>query len=200
MGSGQSARKLTVTNEDEIGVIKVSNSLVQRIAQREKAKASEEAASDARTPTTPAEYSPAPPATTFVPPATPNSTPGHPVYYYPELTMSAHQIQQQKEQELKQQEQYWRRRLQNVDDSYQKINRILTEEYQKTLAETSPATAGQSTAGIQSTVQPCIENSSKVLKCFQSHPKETLACSSLVEEFSNCVWNVHYTHAIKARS
>lgn len=143
MGSGQSARKLTVTNEEEIGVIKVSNSLVQRIAQREKEKASESSLN--AVPTTPDQHpTPPPPSAMTVPPAASNGHPasGHPVYYYPELTMSAHQIYQQKEQELKQQEQYWHRRLQNVDDSYQKINRILAEEYQKTTAETS-AKAGE---------------------------------------------------------
>lgn len=132
MGSSQSARKLTITNEEETGVIKLSNSLVQRIAQKEKEKAES---------TTPGQY-PTPSSATTVSPAASNATFGHPVYYYPELTMSAHQIQQQKEQELRQQEQYWRGRLQSVDDSYQKINRILAEEYQKTIAETS-AKAGE---------------------------------------------------------
>lgn len=134
MGSGQSTRKLTITNEEEIGVIKVSNSLVQRIAQGEREKANEPPLNVK--PTMPAQYPTPPPATT-VPPVASNAVSGPTVYYYPELTMSAHQIQQQKEQELKQQEQYWRRRLQNVDDSYQKINHILTEEYQKAIAETS---------------------------------------------------------------
>ncbi|XP_032682178.1 uncharacterized protein LOC116849296 [Odontomachus brunneus] len=198
MGSGQSARKLTITNEEEIGVIKVSNSLVQRIAQREKQKV-QESSSDAAPTATPGQHSTPPPSATTAPPAPSNVAPEHPVYYYPELTMSAHQIYQQKEQELKQQEQYWHKRLQNVDDSYRKINRILAEEYQKTIAETSAKT-GQNIADIQDTMQPCLENSNKVLKCFQNHPKETLACSSLVQEFSNCVWNVHYTHAIQTRS
>lgn len=145
MGSGQSARKLTITNEEDIGVIKLSNSLVQRIAQGERAKANEPPPDPK--PTIPVQHPtpppppPSPSATTVVPPVTSNS--GYPVYYYPELTMSAHQIQQQKEQELKQQEQYWRRRLQNVDDSYQKINRILADEYQKAIAETSFAKAGE---------------------------------------------------------
>lgn len=59
---------------------------------------------------------------------------------------------------------------------------------------------GQEIADAQGTIQPCLQNSTKVLKCFQDHPKETLRCSSLVEEFSNCIWNTHYTHVIKARS
>lgn len=58
----------------------------------------------------------------------------------------------------------------------------------------------QKTVDIQDAVQPCLEGSNKVLKCFQDHPKETLKCSNLVEEFSNCVWNVHYTRVIEARS
>lgn len=59
---------------------------------------------------------------------------------------------------------------------------------------------GQKTVNVQGTVQPCLDGSNKVLKCFQDHPEEILKCSNLVEEFSNCVWNLHYTRVIEARS
>lgn len=59
---------------------------------------------------------------------------------------------------------------------------------------------GQKNANVQCTVQPCLENSNKVLKCFQDHPKEALKCSNLVDEFSNCVWNKHYTRMLETRS
>lgn len=58
--------------------------------------------------------------------------------------MSAHHVQQQKEQELRQQDEYWRKRLQNLDESYQRINRVLDEEYKKASSETTGAKAGES--------------------------------------------------------
>ncbi|CAL1677674.1 unnamed protein product [Lasius platythorax] len=195
MGSGQSARKLTISNEEEVGVIKVSNAIVQRLAQRDGSEIGESSA-DTR-PDSPKIQHPVPPPSA-VPPAI-AATSGQPVYY-PELTVSALQMQQHMEQELKRQDQYWHRRLQNLEEGYQKINRILEDEYKKAVSETSTPKTGQKTVDIQGAVQPCLEGSNKVLKCFQDHPKETLKCSNLVEEFSNCVWNVHYTRVIEARS
>lgn len=136
MGSGQSARKLTISNEEEVGVIKVSNAIVQRLAQRD-----DESSTDTR-PNSPNKR-PAPPSAP-VPPAT-AVIPGQPVHY-PELTLSALQVQQQMEQELKKQDQYWHRRLQNLEEGYQKINHILEDEYKKAVNETSTAKTGESLA------------------------------------------------------
>lgn len=197
MGSGQSSRKLTISNEEEIGVIQVSNALVQRLgnAQREKSGTGE-SSSETVGPGTPLQRPP-PPAATTVTSQTPDTP--QPVYYYPEITISALQMQQQKEQELKQQEQYWQRRLQNLENGYQKVTRVLEEEYKKAIEETS-VPAGQQSIDIQGIIQPCLDNSSKIVKCYQDHPKETLKCSSLVEEFSNCVWNMQYRRVIETRS
>jgi MICOS complex subunit MIC19 len=195
MGSGQSARKLTISNEEEVGVIKVSNAIVQRLAQGARTRTDRESSDIIGTPI----QRPTPPSATTVTPQASELASGQPVYYS-ELTMSALQVQQQMEEELKQQDQYWQKRLQNLEDGYQKVNRVLKDEYKKATSEISVAKSGQKIVDVQSTVQPCLENSNKVLKCFQDHPKETLKCSNLVEEFSNCVWNVHYTRMIETRS
>lgn len=143
MGSGQSARKLTISNEEEVGVIKVSNAIVQRLAQGERLRARGESPSDTRPGASPIQH-PAPPgATTVASQASQEATPGQPVYYYPELTMSALQMQQQMEEELKRQDQYWQRRLRNLEDGYQKINRTLEDEYKKAASETSVAKPGE---------------------------------------------------------
>lgn len=199
MGSGQSARKLTISNEEEVGVIKVSNAIVQRLAQqRDGSEVNESSSTDVKSDSSKVQQPVPPSATPPSPPLLP-ATSGQPVYY-PELTVSALQMQQHMEEELKKQDQYWHRRLQNLEEGYQKINRVLENEYRKAINETSPTKTAQKTVDIQGAVQPCLEGSNKVLKCFQDHPKETLKCSNLVEEFSNCVWNVHYTHVIEARS
>ncbi|XP_012232006.2 MICOS complex subunit MIC25 [Linepithema humile] len=193
MGSGQSARKLTISNEEEIGVIKVSNAIVQRLAQSERSGIGESSSDRSSTPL----QRPPPPAATIA--QTADTTSGQPAYYYPEITISALQMQQQKENELRQQEEYWQRRLQNLEDGYQNVTRVLENEYKKAISETSVPKAGQP-ADIQGIMQPCLESSSKLVKCYQDHPKQTLKCSNLVEEFSNCVWNVQYTRVIETRS
>lgn len=138
MGSGQSARRLTISNEEEIGVIKVSNTIVQRLAQRD--------GSEAGVPSTgtradlPNKH-PTPP--NAVPTAATNATAGQ-AMQNPELTVSALQMQQQMEEELKKQDQFWQRRLRNLEDGYEKINSILEEEYKKAVAEMSAAKAGES--------------------------------------------------------
>lgn len=139
MGSGQSARKLTISNEEEIGVIKVSNAIVQRLAQSERSGVGE---SSSEGPSTPLRHPP-PPAATTVAPQPAGTASGQPAFYYPEITISALRMQQQKEQELKQQEEYWQRRLQKLEDGYQKVTRILDEEYKKAISETSVPKAGK---------------------------------------------------------
>lgn len=142
MGSGQSARKLTISNEEEVGVIQVSNALVQRLAQKERSGVGESSSETAGA-GAPFQRPPPPPVATPVAPQTAETASGQPVYYYPDITISALQMQQQKEQELKQQEQYWQRRLQNLEDGYQKVTRVLEDEYKKAIAETS-VPAGES--------------------------------------------------------
>lgn len=131
MGSGQSTRKLTITNEDEVGVIKVSEAIVQRLAQGHNQTTPNVSKTSGETPK---------------PLKTPKSIPplpqhhndmsvGSPVYYYPELTLSALEIQQQKEKELLAQEQYWQQRLTNLELSHEKINNILEQEFKKAMDE-----------------------------------------------------------------
>lgn len=184
MGSGQSARKLTIHNEEDIDVIKVSNAVVQRLTQRIE-ETVPETSKDVR-PTTPFQPAAAAPPQPFhgSEPSPPPS--GYPVFYYPELTLTALQIQQQKEEELLNQDNYWQKRLHNLEKSHLKINSIIEEECRKAVEELYTKN-GKKGDTIQDAVQPCLENIGKVIKCYQEHPREILKCSPLVEEFSKCV-------------
>ncbi|XP_043256380.1 MICOS complex subunit mic25 isoform X2 [Colletes gigas] len=137
MGAGQSARKLTINNEEDIDVIKVSNAVVQQLTRKA------------------------------------NETASEPIN------------KQQKEQELYNQDQYWQERLENLEKNHLKINSIMDQEYKRAAEELY--TSDQKNVNIQDAVQPCLESSTKVLKCYQEHPKEILMCSNLVQEFSDCV-------------
>lgn len=133
MGASQSAHKLTVTNEDEgEGVIQVSNAIVQRLKQglQETSSVPEDVRvqSQRAKPATPeGGAAPLPPG--GVPPS------GYPSYYYPEYTISAIEMQRQKEAELDQQDEYWKKRVLNLEKKHEQINNILECEYKKAIAE-----------------------------------------------------------------
>lgn len=119
-------------------MIEVSNALVSRLAQRKKAETSEpsaDAGPNASIPTRPATPAPLPNAKAGAP-KTSDAPSDYSVYYYPQLTVSAHQMEQQMEQKLKQQEGYWWKRLQNLEQNYEKINRILEDEHRNATANT----------------------------------------------------------------
>ncbi|XP_015590208.1 MICOS complex subunit MIC19 [Cephus cinctus] len=186
MGSGQSARKLTISNEEKVGVIKVSNAVVQRLQGSENTTGTQDVRSS----------HPPQPALAASQAQESQLATGYPVYY-PEYTISALEMQQQKEKELNTQDQYWQRRLRNLERNHEKINQILDAEYRKAIEEFSDGQGGKRVS-VKSTVVPCVGNSNKVLKCYQDHPKETLKCSNLVEDFYNCV-DQHRTTLIASR-
>lgn len=129
MGSSQSARKLTISNEEEVGVIKVSNAVVQRLQGAE----DDVGGKDVRGAQPP--YPTPPPVGSPASPVQGGASSGVAVYHYPEFTISALEIQQQKEEELKSQDQYWQRRLENLEKNHEKINAIIKNEYKKAVAE-----------------------------------------------------------------
>ncbi|KAG7212866.1 hypothetical protein KM043_002219 [Ampulex compressa] len=183
MGSGQSTRKLTIANEEEVDVIKVSNAVVQRLAQRSR-ETTEETVREAQPspvqhPTTPVPHTPLSQDGNVLP-----SYPGH---YHPEFTLSALEIQQQKERELMKQEVYWQKRMQNLEKHYKKINYVMEEEYKKIIQEINAMETGQKHVENKDGMQPCVERIDNVLKCYQDHVKETLKCNGVVRDFVDCV-------------
>ena len=127
-------RKLTIVNEeDEANVIRISDAVAKRLSQ----SAVEETSSSA---TTGASSGNAPQRE--VRPALAQQVHNAPLrshqeaadgYYAPNFTISALEMQQQKERELAEQEQYWQRRLLNLERTHEKINRVIDEEYKKAL-------------------------------------------------------------------
>ncbi|XP_043269362.1 MICOS complex subunit MIC19 [Venturia canescens] len=192
MGSGQSTRKLTITNDEELDVIHISEGVVKRLAQgvanpktetpspKEVKTGRQWESSSVKQNEKPEEIygQPTPPPS--------RSYNVNPVQSNPEYTISALKMQQLKEEELRDQNIYWQRRMQNLKENHAKIDKILETEYQRAVDQVAAA-QGKKKIDVSSVVPPCIENKEKVLRCYQDHPKEILKCSSLVEEFSNCV-------------
>ncbi|XP_014216812.1 MICOS complex subunit MIC19 [Copidosoma floridanum] len=177
MGTSQSSRKLTIANdEDDANVIKISDAVAQRLSESAAAAAQSQQ---------PSAKSPVQMSAVAALPAR-GPLPMHQEAgegYYPHFTITALEVKQQKEQELHEQQLYWKQRLQNLEKSHQNINRTFDEEYKKALSYFDDCRD----INIQFTARPCDENKEKVLKCYQENLRETLKCSDLVQQFSNCV-------------
>lgn len=128
MGSSQSARKLTIANEeDDVNVITISEAVAKRLAE----SASQQPAVIAQKVTTASVAT----ATTVAAavPARASLPPQQLAEGYPQYTMSALAMQQKKNTELAEQETYWKQRMQNLEKTHEKINRAIDDEYKKAL-------------------------------------------------------------------
>lgn len=135
MGGSQSSRKLTINNEE--GVIQISTDLVQRLTHSSRETAPPDySASEGRTAEPVHVPKPIPPPAP-VPTSAPAQT--YPVQSYPEYTITAYKMQQQKELELQAQDQYWQKRLENLKLTHEKINRVFQEEYKRAMDEIANA-------------------------------------------------------------
>jgi len=200
MGANQSARKVTVVNDEASGVIKISDSVVQRLKgeisgdsqqqqqQQQQSSPAPEPEKVAPPPAAPVEPTPPPP-----PPAAPApAPPSEPVIqqqvwqrpiiqYIEEPSISALRVKAEKEEEMKTQDDYWRERLQKQEESFI-ANAKLTEgeiiknaKYVETLFK--PAV----------NKEICRESQQSVLSCYESNPGKPLLCREQVLAFTKCV-------------
>lgn len=200
MGANQSARKVTVVNDEASGVIKISDSVVQRLKgeisgdsqqqQQQQSSPAPEPEKVAPPPAAPVEPTPPPPPPAPAAPAP--APPSEPVIqqqvwqrpiiqYIEEPSISALRVKAEKEEEMKTQDDYWRERLQKQEESFI-ANAKLTEgeiiknaKYVETLFK--PAV----------NKEICRESQQSVLSCYESNPGKPLLCREQVLAFTKCV-------------
>jgi len=204
MGANQSARKVTVVNDEASGVIKISDSVVQRLKgeisgdsqqqQQQQSAPAPEPEKVSPPPAAPVEPTPLPPppAPEAAPAPVPQSEPviqqqvwQRPIIQYiEEPSISALRVKAEKEEEMKTQDDYWRDRLQKQEESFI-ANAKLTEgeiiknaKYVETLFK--PAV----------NKEICRESQQSVLSCYQSNPGKPLLCRDQVLAFTKCVSEV----------
>jgi len=204
MGANQSARKVTVVNDEASGVIKISDSVVQRLKgeisgdsqqqQQQQSAPAPEPEKVSPPPAAPVEPTPPPPppAPEAAPAPAPQSEPviqqqvwQRPIIQYiEEPSISALRVKAEKEEEMKTQDDYWRDRLQKQEESFI-ANAKLTEgeiiknaKYVETLFK--PAV----------NKEICRESQQSVLSCYQSNPGKPLLCRDQVLAFTKCVSEV----------
>lgn len=68
-----------------------------------------------------------------VPSSYPNPIPPPPSFAYAEPSLSSHEWAKKRENELKENDQYWKRRLASIETNYHKINASLEQEYNTTV-------------------------------------------------------------------
>lgn len=204
MGQGQSnPRKITVINDEAPGVIKISDSVVQRIKdevagqkdQGASATGSESSSSNSNPAPPPGQpepgNSPAPPAAPQYPPQYSSGNPppqgssspsvGPYVQYVSEPSLSALKVRAEKEEELRQVEEYWQSRLQETRNHQLKATAINEESLHNTIA----AVEKLFLKGRQAPI--CQEPKHAVLQCYKQNPKQSLNCSQEVKSFAQCI-------------
>jgi len=200
MGANQSARKVTVVNDEASGVIKISDSVVQRLKGEISGDSQQQQQQQQSAPAPEPERVSPPPAAAVEPPPPPpaqEAAPSPPaqseaviqqqvwqrpiIQYIEEPSISALRVKAEKEEEMKTQDDYWRDRLQKQEESFI-TNAKLTEgeviknaKYVETLFK--PAV----------NKEICRESEQSVLSCYESNPGKPLLCRDKVLAFTKLV-------------
>jgi len=198
MGANQSSRKITVVNDEATGVIKISDSVVQRLkgeitGEGDKESAPVAPASSSQPPPPPPQPEPkvTPAAPAPPPPPQQHEQEHHQhqshvwqrpiIQYIEEPSLSALKVKQEKEEEMKKLEDYWKSRLQNQQDEHTKMAALTEDEFNKSLKKVETLFA---TVGTQSV---CRDESEAVRGCYANNKNKSLRCRESVQSFSSCV-------------
>lgn len=177
MGAGMSGapRTVTIDNDNPVGVVDISDAVVQRLKnQHAKIQNAEQKY---------AESTPSPiPTASQIPTTLPSSQTT--TVYYGEPTITALEVRRQKEQELRNNDLYWAKRLAQLEQTLQKTNSILEKEYN---AAVDDVRSRFQNAAPQHQLPPCKDFKEKLIACYKQNPTETLVCSQQVAEFMQCV-------------
>uniref|UniRef100_A0A0K8TKV7 Putative head-elevated expression protein n=1 Tax=Tabanus bromius TaxID=304241 RepID=A0A0K8TKV7_TABBR len=193
MGASQSGQKRTVTLQNPYpeGVISVSEDVVHRLRgnARERAAERQEQQKHAQA------AAPAPPPPTAAlekstaPSSIPSSHGNTPVYPPPnvifvEPTITAMDVRRQKEAELTQNDVYWKKRLNQLEQTLNKTNAIMEKEYSAAMEDVRKSFQN---APATHQLPPCQDLKAQLIACYRAHPGEILRCSEEVAAFTNCV-------------
>jgi len=208
-----STRRITVANENGVpSVIKVSDSVIHRLKEsneptRQPAKPHQKPSVVAEpvepTPTQPEAPPiatikepppPKPPVITepsVIPPPIEEQPPAFPQvpqqsgkannFFPEEAHLALLRLRQEREFELKKIEDYWRDKLKKVESKYVNLNKLTSEEFAKSVAEVEQLYKKETCGPI------CQDKEESVMKCYLDNPKQSLVCSSIVKDFSQCV-------------
>jgi len=177
MGSSYSTtRTVTVDNPDPPGVIQISTDLADRISMTSRGNDGPEPRPEAPAPTLDASNMPSLPAPTSADAAKLPTL----QRLSPDMSLTALQVRQQKEAEIKELEEQWRNRLKNQEDKFVAAGKITEENFKQAISDVERF--------FKKPHGPvCEDNQREVLKCFKDNVDKPLECAKLVQAFSRCV-------------
>lgn len=195
MGSQQSTRRVTVMSDEASGVIKISDSVVDRLRNElEKPPSNSSNSSQSAKPPEPeVNQTPPPPPPPPAPkeepveaPAPPPQAPipnQKPIIQYVERdpSLSSLRVKAEKEKEMAEAETYWRKRFVQQEQEHTALTHLQTNHLKVTAEKLSKMFATEKCPPI------CLEEREAVLQCYKSNPNRTLMCSDVVKNFSRCV-------------
>lgn len=132
--------------------------------------------------TTPPPPRPQPPS--HVPSSSANRRGAPAFLHYAEPSLTAMQVRNEKEAELRANDEYWRKRLQQTEINLKQTNAVMEKEYNETISnvkklfETAPSTFKPA---------PCETYRARLIACYKAFPGQTLECTKEVTDFTACV-------------
>uniref|UniRef100_A0A1B6DH61 CHCH domain-containing protein n=1 Tax=Clastoptera arizonana TaxID=38151 RepID=A0A1B6DH61_9HEMI len=171
MGSSQSARKISIENEDPTNVVQVSKDVVQRLKGADKYQDK--------------------PSNPEVNNTSSQNISGS-ALVSPLIT--SHHLRKEIEKEIQKNDQHWERRIKRLQEDSDKINQRMQSEYEKAYKEMEanyPKVSGDGSS------TPCQDKKSDIVKCFQFNQSQPLLCAKQVLEFTDCITNSRKTDKSK---
>ena len=178
MGNSPSSRRVTVVNDDVVGVVQVSESVVRRLkGDSEKSSDSSKSVSKESVPSSDPTAVASP--STFVP-------------FSPIEPYSSTLEQRQKyHEEFKKAERSWQSRIRELESQNRQLLDAANENLSATLLEVETNHMKNSYAPV------CPDKQQKVLQCYKENSKLPLSCSREVHDFMECVDKVRMTALTK---
>ena len=161
MGNAGSTRKISLQNEDPASVIKVSDSVVQRLKGAAETESQDDASS-----------------------VNSNAVSSQQQYSENEPSKTSLEVRREKEAEISNNDMYWERRLAKLQDTHKKANRRMEEEYEAAIQEVR---RGFPNIPVGNESLPCQDAEADVIRCYKEHPRQTLLCAKEVQAFSACI-------------
>ncbi|KFM76957.1 Coiled-coil-helix-coiled-coil-helix domain-containing protein 3, mitochondrial, partial [Stegodyphus mimosarum] len=172
MGNTSSSRRVTVVNDDVVGVVQVSENFVRRLrAEPEKSSASVASTVQEQKPVTEESTS----SSRFVP------------FTPPEHFSSTLEQRQKYHEEFKKAEKSWQNRISELESQNRQLFDAAKDKFEKTLTEVEENHVKNSFAPV------CPDKEQQVLKCYKENTKFPLNCSREVRDFIDCVEKVRMT-------
>lgn len=176
MGNTPSSRRVTVVNDDVVGVVKVSENVVRRLrGDPEKSTESSTSKESTQSSDGPAVV----PPTGFVP-----FTPAEPY-------SSTLEQRQKYHEEFKKSERSWQNRIRQLEAQNRQLFDAANEKIAATLTDVETNYMKNSYAPV------CPDKQQKVQQCYKEHSKYPLNCSREVHDFMECVDKVRMTALTK---